>query len=113
MARVFSLHDYELRPEVDAAEFERLFAAEVAPSPTPPGFKARLLKGDRGVRDGKFLVLMEFEDVDTRDRYFPATDEVSEELRRFMEQHPDTRAAWDKLQSLTLETFTDYVVVVE
>jgi hypothetical protein len=32
-----------------------------------------------------------------------------------MEQHPDTAAAWDNMNALTVEpnTYTDYVVVAE
>jgi hypothetical protein len=115
MARILSLQEVELRPGADPAEFERVFAAEVAPSPTLPGFRARLLKGDRGVRAGKFLLLLEMEDEQTRDRYFPAHEETSEEFRRFWEQHPDTAAAWDKIHSLSVlpNVYSDYVVVVE
>jgi len=114
MAKVYSVQEIELRPEVDPAEFERMFEAEVAPSPTLPGLKASLLKGNRGARDGKFLVLLEIEDEETRDRYFPGPGERSEEFRRFMEQHPDTAAAWAKVYSSRLEpVITDYVVVVQ
>ena len=114
MARVLSLHEIELRPGVDPAEFEQVFAAEVASFRTLPGFKASLLKGDRGARAGKIHLLLEM-DEETRARYFPIPDEFSEELRRFMEQHPDTAAAWDKMNALRVErdTYTDYVVVVE
>jgi len=114
MARVFSLHEVELRPGVDPGELEQVFAAEVAPAPTLPGFKASLVKGDRGARAGKIHLLLEM-DEETRARYFPIPEEFSEELRRFMEQHPDTAAAWDKLNALRVErdTYTDYVVVAE
>jgi hypothetical protein len=114
LARVLSLHEIELRPGVDPAEFEQVFAAEVAPAPTLPGFKASLVRGDRGARAGKIHLLLEM-DEETRARYFPIPDEFSEELRRFMEQHPDTDAAWDRLNALTVQpnTYNDYVVVVE
>ena len=114
MAKVFSLHEIELRPGVDPAEFEQVFAAEVAPAPTPRGFKASLVKGDRGARAGKIHLLLEM-DEETRTRYFPIPDEFSDELRRFMEQHPDTAAAWDKMNALRAgpDTYNDYVVVAE
>ena len=114
MARVISLHEIELRPGVDLAQFEQVFTAEVAPAPTLPGFKASLVKGDRGARAGKIHLLMEM-DEETRARYFPIPEEFSEELRRFMEHHPDTAAAWDKMNTLRVErdTYTDYVVVAE
>ena len=112
MAKIYSLHDYELRPGVDPAEFERVFREEVAPAPLPPGFRVSLLKSNRGARDGKFAALLEIEDQETRDRYFPRGEELSDEFHRFMGQHPDTAASWDRLRSLTLEpeTYTDYVV---
>jgi len=115
MGRVLGLHEVELRPDVDPSEFERVFADEIATSATPPGFRARLLKGERGDRTGKFLVLMEMDDVETFHQYFPEPDVVSEQLGQFMQQHPDTAAAWDKMSSFTVEpdTVTDYVVVVE
>ena len=115
MAKLYSLHEFELPPGVDPAEFERVFREEVAPAPSLPGFKVSLLKGNRGARDGKFLAVLEMEDEGTRDRYFPDGEERSEEFHRFMEQHPDTLAAWDNLHSMTLqpETYTDYAVVVE
>jgi hypothetical protein len=48
------------------------------------------------------------------DRYFPGPGERSEEFRRFMDQHPDTAAAWAKVYASRLEpVITDYVVVVE
>jgi hypothetical protein len=53
VAKVYSMQEIELRPEMDPADFERVFAAEVAPAPVLPGLKARLLKGNRGARDGK------------------------------------------------------------
>jgi hypothetical protein len=115
MARIVSLQEVELRPGVDPAEVERVFAAEVAPSPTLPGFRARLLKCDRGARAGKLLILLEMENEETRDRYFPGHEELSEEFHRFWEQHPDTAAAWDKMHSLSLtpNVYSDYVVVVD
>ena len=44
MPKVFGLLETELRPEVDAAEYERYFAEEVATRPTLPGWTVRLLK---------------------------------------------------------------------
>ena len=115
MAKIYSVHEFELRPGVDPAEFERVFREEVAPAPSLPGFRMSLLKSNRGARDGKFAALLEIEDEGTRNRYFPRGEEESEEYQRFMKQHPDTAASWDRLHSLALqpETYTDYVVVVQ
>jgi hypothetical protein len=51
-----------------------------------------------GARAGKYLVLLEIESLEARDRYFPRAGEESEEVTRFFEQHPDAAAAWEKWQ---------------
>jgi hypothetical protein len=118
MPKVYGLHEIELQPGVEPEEYERLFAEEVAPSPMVPGWKIHLLRGDRGARAGKYLVLLEMESMEARDRYFPRPGEESEEFTRFFEQHPDAAAAMEKLQkagSFGSETdvSTDYVAVAE
>jgi hypothetical protein len=70
MARVVGLHEIELRPEADPVEFERV-AAEVVSLPMFEGWTTRLLKGERGVRAGKYLLVFEIVDTEARDRYFP------------------------------------------
>ena len=71
MPTVYGLHEIELQPGVEPDEYERFFAEEVAPTVELPGWKTRLLKGDRGERAGKYLVLLEIESLEARDRYFP------------------------------------------
>jgi hypothetical protein len=71
-----------------------------------------------GVRAGKFLVLLEIESLEARDRYFPNPGEESEESTRFFEQHPEAAAAWEKWQKLgpfgsKTDVSTDYVAVAE
>ena len=72
MPTVYGLHEIELQPGVEPDEYERFFAEELAPSPELPGWKVHLLKGDRGARAGKSLVLLEIESPEARDRYFPS-----------------------------------------
>jgi hypothetical protein len=81
--------------------------------PEVPGWKFHLLKGDRGAREGKFLILFEMDSVEARDRYFPGPNRESEEWRRYLEQHPEVVAAWDKLGISEADIWTDYVTVVE
>jgi len=114
MPRVLGLREVELKAGVDPAEYERIFAEEIPSSAIPTGLRARLLKGERGVRAGKFLVLLELESLELLNLYFPKEDEVSEEEQRFLEQHPDAATAWNKLDALEAENVvTNYVVVVE
>ena len=59
MPKVFALHEIELQPGLEPEEYERFFAEKMAPMLELPGWKTRLLKGDRGARTGKYLVLFE------------------------------------------------------
>jgi hypothetical protein len=71
MPKLFGLHEIELQPGVEPDEYERFFAEEVAPKFELPGWNTHLLKGDRGERAGKYLVLLEIDSLEARDRYFP------------------------------------------
>ena len=73
MAKVFGIHELELRPGVTPEQFEQFVRAEVAQAPAQPVWTIHMLKGDRGTRDGKFAVLIEIESVETRDRLFPVS----------------------------------------
>jgi hypothetical protein len=80
---------------------------------SPPLF-TELLKGDRGARAGKYLVIFEIESTEACDRYFPIAGERSEEAGQFTREHPETAAVfeqWAGLASLPGEVYTDYRVV--
>ena len=112
MPKVFGLHEVELPTGVTPEEFERGFGKELASLPDYQGWKTYLLKGDRGDRAGKFLMLFEIDSVEARDRYFPRPQEESEEARRFAEQHPEAEAVWEKYAFLFgPHSATDYIVV--
>src|SRR4029453_6827012 len=118
MPTVYGLHEIELQPGVEPDEYERFFAEELALSPELPGWKVHLLKGERGARAGKFLVLLEIESLEARDRYFPSPGEESEEFTRFFQEHPEAAAAWEKWEKLSplgskTHVSTDYVAVTE
>jgi hypothetical protein len=118
MPKVFGLHEMELQPGVKPEEYERFFAEEITPTLTLPGWKIHLLKGDRGVRTGKYLVLFEIESLEARDRYFPRPGDDSEEFTQFLQQHPEAAAAMEKWQKLSPhgskdDITTDYVAVAD
>jgi hypothetical protein len=118
MSTVYGLHEIELQPGVEPEEYERFFVEELAPSPMVPGLKVHLLKGDRGVRGGKYLVFLEIESLEARDRYFPRPGEESEEFTRFLQQHPEAAAAFEKWQKMgpfgsKTDIATDYIAVAE
>jgi hypothetical protein len=119
MAKVYGMHMIGLRPGVKGEDFEKFFREKVAPLPGFPGTKWHLLKGERGDRVGKYLVLVEIESVEARNRFAPAPDGSSDEAQRFMETHKaaiaPVLAEWEKLASgVGAPTiYTDYVVVGE
>jgi hypothetical protein len=114
MPKVFGLHEIELRPDADPAEYERYFAEQAAMQPMLKGWTAKLLRADRGPRTGKFLILYEIESVEARDRYFPKEDQPSEEFTSFLDQHPEVTAAWEKATALEAAVIaTDYLLVAE
>ena len=114
MPKVFGIHEVELPQGVTPEEFER-FGQQLASVPDFPGWKGYILKGDRGDRAGKYLILFEIESVQARDRYYPTPEEESDEARRFDEQHPEAAALWEKYaETLTgPHSWTDYVEVSE
>ena len=85
MPKVVGVREIALRPGVCEADFERFVTEEWYPAWQWPGVTVRVLKGDRGTRAGKYLLLLEFESVELRDRYFPPPGGPSEELRRRLE----------------------------
>ena len=117
MARVFGMHEVELRPGVDPQEFERFVTEELSAVPQFPGWRSYLLKGDRGVRTGKYLWIFEVDSVAARDRFAPTPDTDSAEAEEFQRQHPETITMYEKWGTFTLpgtgpdHIFTDYVVL--
>jgi hypothetical protein len=69
--KVFGLHEIEVPPGVTPEEHEQFLTKVLASAPVLPGWKTYLLKGERGERAGKLLLLHEIETVEARDRYFP------------------------------------------
>jgi hypothetical protein len=118
MAKVFGLHEIELSPGVTNEEYERFVREKVTSLANFPGWNWYLLKGDRGQRDGKYLLLLEIESVAARDRFAPMPDQESEEARKFAEAHPEDAAVYAELEKLgsvpgVSTLYTDYVVVAE
>ena len=116
MARLFGIHEIELHSGVKPDDFGRFVVEEVIGSQPLPGVVMRVLKGDRGDREGKYLLMMEFESTELRDRYFPAPDQVSEEAQRYLESTKPMAEKWATLGTVLgtgEDVYTDYVVVEE
>ena len=115
MSRVLGVHDVELKPGTDPEGFERA-AAEVVSSVQADGWRTLVLRGERGPRSGKYLMIFEIESLEARDRYFPEEGHAHrEENDRFDQEHPESAAAWERLSAMIvdLNVATDYVVIAE
>ena len=109
MLEVYAIHEVETKPSVDLKEFEAFVMNELAPIYNKmKGQKLILVKGDRGVRTGKYAIILTFESVEDRDRIYPPSGE-------FVGDFGDD-AIWDKFGSMVVNGFstvhTDYIKVV-
>jgi len=114
MAKVFGLHQLELKPDAKAAEFERFVRDEYSAVPSLRGWQVSIAKGDRGENVGKYLLILEVESLEMRNRDAPGDGTFSPEVQQWI---ADSAALDEKLNSFLtkaagMETpFTDYVVV--
>ena len=112
MAKLYGLHEIELRPGVSPEEFEKV-AAETNFADLE-GWTTHLLKGERGERNGKYLVLVEIESIAARDRYAPTADgPYSAEAEEISRRNAALWEPWRKLATMPGEgtVYTDYVML--
>ncbi len=102
-----------LKQGADPAEFERLAVEEILPAfNRVPGLEARLLRGDRGEREGKDAFMLTLDSVERRDGYFPIRGEgFSEEFGGYMSDiGPRMERFISLLACFPDPMHTDYVV---
>jgi hypothetical protein len=114
MGKMFAIHELELRPDASGAEFERVIN-ELLALPQYPGTHTYICKGNRGERDGKYIMLAEIDSIATRDRYWPVHGQMSDEAQAFDAAQPELGPLMAKIGQLLVEghPFTDYEVVAE
>lgn len=105
---VFAIHELDLMPDVNGKDFEAFVLKEVAPIYNKmKGQKLNLVKGDRGVRTGKYAIILTFESVADRDGIYPPSGGF---VGDFGED-----ALWEKFYSMATgldgTVFTDYIKV--
>lgn len=116
MAKVLGMHTVELKPGVNEQELEEFIKTDVLPVyRVLPGQTVHLLKGERGERRGRYLVLIELESVERRDHIYPASGHdwgVAEDVQQLM---GNIDPIWEKLYSFVGRfpdpAFTDYVML--
>ena len=109
MAKVLCIHQFMLRPGVAEEDFERFIKEEWPSAPTLAGTTSHCLKGDRGDREGRYIMIFEYDSKETRDRLSPSVTEENEEFQAWRQ----ATAPWfEKVSKLVTESiWTDYVVL--
>jgi hypothetical protein len=100
MAKLFDVSEIELKSGVTAEEFEEFIKEFSSLGGDAPGWTFHHLKCTRGNRQGKYLIIIEIENVEAWHRYFKDFGEGTEELERFWEANPENRKWFDKLDTL-------------
>ena len=105
MAKVFNITSLELKPGVTEEDFESFLKEESTlgffSDTNSIGWYSHVVKGIRGDRDGKNLILTEVESVESLDRFHPDDGEVTEDIKQWLETHPDVGNFWKKIKNLT------------
>jgi hypothetical protein len=112
-AKCVAIHPFELKDGVDETAFKTFLINEILPMyKAVQGQEARLIKGDRGLRTGKYALMITFDDVAKRNEIFPPEGGMSEELQKATSGRDE---AWAKLsefvQGNMWDAHTDYFVV--
>ena len=100
-----------LRPGVTEADFERFVTEQYYAMTRLSGEEGYLLKGDRGDRAGKYMLLIAYDRVEVRNRRSTSGGELSREMRQWADSSlvQTTVAQWDSLAHTGL--YTSYVVL--
>ncbi len=121
VAKIYGMHPIRLHPGVDGAEFERFFTEEFArvvaaeSGAETAGWKAHLLKGDKGDRVGQYMLMVEIESEEARgDAHDQTSEEIAAEEANASEEWRSVMAKWRTFTPNWLgenTVYTDYVVV--
>jgi len=97
---IYALHEHELKPGVDIAQYERDVAAAIARMEVPGLLAAHHLHGLRGVRANRYAVLWIFASAEALSEKFGTPDQPrwppdwahyeNVVLINYLDRHPDT-----------------------
>lgn len=106
MPRVYGLHEVIIHPDYTDADFEKFVAEELPKVKQPEGSRLYVLKGNRGYGAGRYLLVYEFDSVETQNRLWPG-NLASDEMRAWQERNADFVKRWASFFEHTM--YTDYV----
>lgn len=108
---------FTLKNVADTKAFEDIVIKEWNPAWVQhiPGYQTLLLKGDRGTKSGAYSTIISFDDLETRNYYYPTqdgsednVDSVAFEPIRLINQK---FSQFEYIPSDTVRIYTDYVLV--
>ena len=114
MAKVFGIHQLELKPDVQAAEFEQFVREELSALPMPSGWSVSIARGNRGAQMGEYVLIFEIESVAARDRISPDEATLTAEAE---EWYATAMPHMERLNGFLIQAvgestpYTDWVVV--
>lgn len=82
MSKVIGIHHIALHPGVKLEEFQAFLQRATPTVEQWPGVRTTIFIADRGHYTGQLLHLLEFDDLETRNRYFPLEGTPGEALAR-------------------------------
>ena len=112
--KVLSIHQLNLKEGVNVADFEAFILNELLPYYNEvKGQKGDLAKGDRGIRTGKYAIILSFDSLADRNRIYPPEGGISDDFEEILK---GTEELWDKLGSFVegdaFGNHTDYVTIL-
>lgn len=112
--KVLAIHQLTLKEGVNVAEFEAFILNELLPYYNKvKGQKGDLAKGDRGIRTGKYAIILSFDSLADRNRIYPPEGGISDDFEEIL---TGTEDLWDKLGSYVegdaFGNHTDYVTIL-
>jgi hypothetical protein len=111
--RVIAIHQVELKENADSKAFETFVMDKIIPLYNQvDGQFVYLVIGDRGIRTGKYAVVMIFTDLETRDRIYPPSGGISADFEKILE---GSESLFDTYDEYTVGdpwvNHTDYIPV--
>lgn len=106
MPRVYGIHEVMIHPDFTNQDFEK-YVAEVLPKVVQPaGSSMWVLKGNRGDRQGRYIVVNEFDSVEVQERLWPG-NLASNEMKAWQAKNAEHVRKWNAFFEHSI--YTDYI----
>ena len=111
---VLGIHTFTftLNPDVTMNQFLDFMMTKYIPASDEnyPGTRMYILSGDRGENKNKMAIMNVFESIEVRDKYYPATDELSPETEAAVAKMAEIKDEMNKFVVDYTRVYTDWVI---